>query len=207
MSLSFLTHKPTKIVLIGLNYKDHAKELSMPLPPEPILFMKPITALIGPEERIIYPSQSTRVDYEAELAIIIKDVCKDLEPEGVMEHVEGFTCLNDVTARDLQKRDGQWTRAKSFDTFCPIGPEVAKDVDPNNLKIQSFLNGVLKQDSNTSNFIFTVEELVSFISQVMTLMPGDIIATGTPGGIGAMNKGDTIEIAIENIGTLRNYVK
>jgi len=206
MSLSFLTHKPTKIVLVGLNYKDHAKELGMPLLPEPILFIKPITALIGPEERIIYPSQATRVDYEAELAIVIRDICKDLEPEEVMGHVEGFTCLNDVTARDLQKKDGQWTRAKSFDTFCPIGPEIVKDVDPNNLKIQSFLNGVLKQDSNTSNFIFSVEELVSFISQVMTLMSGDIIATGTPGGIGAMNKGDTIEIAIENIGTLRNYV-
>lgn len=207
MSLSFLTQKPTKIVLVGLNYKDHAKELNMPLPSEPILFIKPVTALIGPEEGIMYPAQATRVDYEAELAIVIKDVCKDIEPEEVMEHVEGFTCLNDVTARDLQKRDGQWTRAKSFDTFCPIGPRIVKDVDQNNLKIQSFLNGVLKQDSNTSNFIFSVEELVSFISQVMTLMPGDIIATGTPGGIGAMNKGDTVEIRIEGIGTLRNYVK
>lgn len=207
MSLSFLTHKPTKIVLVGLNYKDHAKELNMPLPSEPILFMKPVTALIGPEESIVYPVQATRVDYEAELAIIVKDVCKDIEPEEVMEHVEGFACLNDVTARDLQKRDGQWTRAKSFDTFCPIGPEIVKDVDPDNLKIQSFLNGVLKQDSNTSNFIFSVEVLVSFISHVMTLMPGDIIATGTPGGIGAMQRGDTIEVVIEGIGTLRNYVK
>lgn len=207
MSLSFLTQKPTKIVLVGLNYKDHAKELNMPLPSEPILFIKPVTALIGPEEGIMYPAQATRIDYEAELAIIVKDVCKDIEPEEVMGHVEGFTCLNDVTARDLQKKDGQWTRAKSFDTFCPIGPRIVKDVDQNNLKIQSFLNGVLKQDSNTSNFIFSVEELVSFISQVMTLMPGDIIATGTPGGIGAMNKGDTVEIRIEGIGTLRNYVK
>jgi 2-keto-4-pentenoate hydratase/2-oxohepta-3-ene-1,7-dioic acid hydratase in catechol pathway len=206
MSVSFLTHKPTKIVLVGLNYKDHAKELDMPLPLEPILFMKPITALIGHEESIMYPAQATRVDYEAELAIIVKDVCKDIEPEEVMEHVGGFTCLNDVTARDLQKRDGQWTRAKSFDTFCPIGPRIVNGIEPTNLKIQSFLNGVLKQDSNTANFIFTVEELVSFISQVMTLMPGDIIATGTPGGIGAMNKGDTIEIKIEGIGTLRNYV-
>ena len=207
MSLSFLTHKPTKIVLVGLNYKDHAKELEMPLPPEPILFMKPVTTLIGPDEGIIYPSQATQVDYEAELAIIIKDVCKDIEPEGVMEHVEGFTCLNDVTARDIQKRDVQWTRAKSFDTFCPVGPKIVKDVEPNNLKIQSFLNGELRQDSNTANFIFNVEELVSVISEVMTLMPGDIIATGTPCGIGAMNRGDTIEITIESIGTLRNYVE
>ncbi len=206
MALSFLTHRPTKIVLVGLNYRDHAKELEMPLPAEPILFMKPVTALIGPEERIRYPSQATRVDYEAELAVIIKGTCKDLAPEDVMAHVEGFTCLNDVTARDIQKRDGQWTRAKSFDSFCPIGPRIVSDVDPNKLKIQSFLNGERKQDSNTANFIFTVEELVSFISHVMTLMPGDIIATGTPGGIGAIDRGDTIEIRIEGIGTLRNYV-
>lgn len=206
MALSFLTHRPTKIVLVGLNYRDHAKELEMPLPAEPILFMKPVTALIGPEERIRYPSQATRVDYEAELAVIIKGTCKDLAPEDVMAHVEGFTCLNDVTARDIQKRDGQWTRAKSFDSFCPIGPRIVSDVDPNKLKIQSFLNGELRQDSNTANFIFTVEELVSFISHVMTLMPGDIIATGTPGGIGAIDRGDTIEIRIEGIGTLRNYV-
>ena len=206
MALSFLTHRPTKIVLVGLNYRDHAKELEMPLPAEPILFMKPVTALIGPEESICYPSQATRVDYEAELAVIIKGTCKDLAPGDVMAHVEGFTCLNDVTARDMQKRDGQWTRAKSFDSFCPIGPGIVADVDPNKLKIQSFLNGERKQDSNTANFIFTVDELVSFISHVMTLMPGDIIATGTPGGIGAMDRGDTIEIRIEGIGTLRNYV-
>jgi 2-keto-4-pentenoate hydratase/2-oxohepta-3-ene-1,7-dioic acid hydratase in catechol pathway len=206
MSLSFLPHKPTKIVLVGLNYKDHAEELGMPLPSEPILFMKPVTALIGPEEHIIYPSQATRVDYEAELAVIIKDVCKDVEPEGVMEHVEGFTSLNDVTARDLQSKDVQWTRAKSFDTFCPVGPKIVYGIDPNNLVIQSYLNGELRQDSNTSNFIFTVEELVSFISHVMTLMPGDIIATGTPSGIGAMNRGDIIEIVIEGIGTLRNFL-
>jgi len=206
MGLSFLSHRPTKIVLVGLNYKEHAKELNMPLPPEPIIFMKPVTALIGPGECIVYPPQATRVDYEAELAIVIKDACKDIEPEGVMAHIEGFTCLNDVTARDIQKRDVQWTRAKSFDSFCPVGPEIVKDIDPNNLTIRSFLNGELRQDSNTAEFIFTVEELVSFISQVMTLMPGDIIATGTPGGIGAMHRGDTIEVTIEGIGTLRNYV-
>ena len=207
MCLSFLVQKPTKIVLVGLNYKDHAEELGMPLPQEPILFMKPVTALIGPEESIIYPAQAKRVDYEAELAIIIKDVCKEIEPEVVMEHIEGFTCLNDVTARDIQKKDVQRTRAKSFDTFCPVGPEIVTDIDPDNLKIQSYLNGELRQDSNTANFIFTVSELVSFISHVMTLMPGDIIATGTPGGIGAMNKGDTIEIRIAGIGTLQNYVE
>ncbi len=207
MSLSFLKNKPTKIVCVGLNYHCHAKELSMNTPHHPVLFMKPVTSLIGPGDNIIYPSQSKRVDYEAELGIVIKDKVKNIKEKEVMKHVEGFTCLNDVTARDLQKLDKQWTRAKSFDTFCPVGPKIVKDIKPNNVKIQSFLNGELKQDSNTSNFIFKVEELVSFVSQVMTLNPGDIIATGTPSGIGAMHKGDKIEVKIEGIGTLRNYVK
>ena len=169
--------------------------------------MKPPTAVVGPEENIMYPAQATRVDYEAELAVVIKDKCKDLEPDEVMDFVEGFTCLNDVTARDLQRKDVQWTRAKSFDTFCPVGPLIVKDIEPNNVKIQSYLNGELRQDSNTSNFIFNVEELVSFTSKVMTLQKGDIIATGTPSGIGAMKRGDVIEITIEGIGTLRNYVR
>jgi len=207
MSLSFLKHKPTKVVLVGLNYKDHAKELKMRLPEEPILFLKPPTSLIGHDDSIIYPAQSERVDYEAELAVVMKDTCKDLEPDEVMDYVEGFTCLNDVTARDLQRKDVQWTRAKSFDTFCPVGPEIVRDIEPNNVKIQSYLNGELRQDSNTSNFIFSVEELVSFVSKVMTLQKGDIIATGTPSGIGAMQRGDTVEIKIEGIGTLRNYVR
>jgi 2-keto-4-pentenoate hydratase/2-oxohepta-3-ene-1,7-dioic acid hydratase in catechol pathway len=206
MPFSFLPQQPTKIVLVGLNYRDHAKELEMPLPDEPLLFLKPPTALVGPEDCIIYPEQAQRVDYEAELAVVMHDQCKNVEPEEVMEHVAGFTCLNDVTARDLQKKDGQWTRAKSFDTFCPVGPRLVKDIEPNNVKIQSLLNGDLKQDSRTSNFIFSVEELVSFVSHAMTLKPGDIIATGTPSGIGAMQRGDTIEIVIEGIGTLRNYV-
>jgi 2-keto-4-pentenoate hydratase/2-oxohepta-3-ene-1,7-dioic acid hydratase in catechol pathway len=207
MPLSFLPQQPTKIVLVGLNYRDHAEELEMPLPEEPILFLKPPTALLGPEDCIIYPEQAQRVDYEAELAVVMQDQSKNVEPEDVMEHVAGFTCLNDVTARDLQKKDGQWTRAKSFDTFCPVGPRIVKEIEPNNVKIQSLLNGDLKQDSSTSNFIFSVEELVSFVSHVMTLKPGDIIATGTPSGIGAMQRGDTIEIKIEGVGTLRNYVR
>lgn len=207
MSLSFLKHSPTKVVLVGLNYKDHARELKMPLPDEPILFLKPPTALIGPEDYIVYPAHSRRVDYEAELAVVIKDTCKNIEPDGVMDYVEGFTCLNDVTARDLQSKDVQWTRAKSFDTFCPVGPRIVKDIDPNNVKIQSYLNGELRQDSSTSNFIFNVEDLVSFTSQVMTLLPGDVIATGTPSGIGAMQRGDTVEIKIDGIGTLRNYMR
>jgi len=206
-NLSFLKHQPTKIVCVGLNYNDHAKELDMPLPKAPILFIKPITTLIGPKEYIIYPKMSKRVDYEAELAIIIKDKIRNIKENEVTKHIEGFTCLNDVTARDLQKLDKQWTRAKSFDTFCPIGPKIVKDINPNNLKIQSFLNNELKQNSKTSNFIFKVEELVSFISKVMTLNHGDIISTGTPKGIGPMKKGDTIEIKIEGIGTLTNYIR
>jgi len=204
---SFLKQKPTKIICVGLNYHCHAKELGMNTPRHPIIFLKPLTALISPEENIIYPNMSKRVDYEAELAVIIKNKIKDIEEKNVIENIEGFTCLNDVTARDLQKKDGQWTRAKSFDTFCPIGPRIVKDIDPNNLKIQSFLNGELKQDSNTSDLIFKPKELVSFISKIMTLMPGDIISTGTPKGIGPMQKGDKIEIKIEGIGILRNYVK
>jgi len=207
MPLSFLKQQPTKVVLVGLNYKDHARELQMPLPDEPILFLKPPTALIGPEDYIVYPAQTKRVDYEAELAVVMKAECKNVEPGEVMDFIEGYTCLNDVTARDLQRKDVQWTRAKSFDTFCPVGPRIVTDIDPNNVKIQSYLNGELRQDSNTSNFIFNVEELVSFTSKVMTLQPGDIIATGTPSGIGAMQRGDTVEIKIEGIGTLRNYVR
>jgi len=202
-----LQHQPTKVVLVGLNYRDHARELKMELPDEPILFLKPPTTLIGPEEFIVYPAQSTRVDYEAELAVVMKDTCRNVEPDAVMDFVEGFTCLNDVTARDLQRKDVQWTRAKSFDTFCPVGPRIVSNIDPNNVRIQSYLNGELRQDSTTANFIFTTEELVSFVSKVMTLQKGDIIATGTPSGIGALQRGDTIEIVIEGVGTLRNYIR
>lgn len=206
-SLSFLKHKPTKIVCVGLNYHCHAQELGMNTPRHPILFMKPLTTLIGPNDNIIYPKMSKRVDYEGELGIIIKNKCKDISKKEALSHVEGYTCVNDITARDLQKKDGQWTRAKSFDTFCSVGPKIVKDLNPNNLKIQTFLNGEIKQDSSTKNFIFKVEEIIEFISQVMTLNPGDIIATGTPIGIGPMKKGDKVEIKIENIGTLVNYVK
>ena len=206
-NLSFLKQNPTKIVCVGLNYHCHAKELGMNTPHHPILFIKPLTTLIGPKDKIVYPKMSKRVDYEAELAIIIKDKTKNVSKKEAMKHIEGFTCLNDVTARDLQKLDGQWTRAKGFDTFCPIGPKIVKLDNPNNLKIQAILNGKIVQDSNTKNFIFKVEELVSFISKVMTLNPGDIIATGTPKGIGPMKRGDKIEVKIEGIGTLTNYVK
>ncbi|MBW2989322.1 fumarylacetoacetate hydrolase family protein [Candidatus Woesearchaeota archaeon] len=206
MPLSFLTKKPTKIVCVGLNYHCHAKELGMNTPRHPIIFLKPTTSLIGNSQDIIYPSISKRVDYEAELALVIGKKGKNIPVSRAMSYIKGFTCLNDVTARDLQKLDGQWTRAKSFDTFCPVGPKLTKSIDPNNVKIQSFLNGELKQDSCTSEFIFKVEEVVSFISKVMTLYQGDIISTGTPKGIGPMKKGDRIEVRIEGIGSLVNRV-
>ncbi|MFH2027782.1 MAG: fumarylacetoacetate hydrolase family protein [Nanoarchaeota archaeon] len=206
-NLSFLKHKPTKIVCVGLNYHCHAKELDMATPRHPIIFLKPLTALIGPNDNILYPKMSKRVDYEAELAVIIKKKAKNIKESQAKRYIEGYTCLNDITARDLQKLDGQWTRAKSFDTFCAVGPVITKDINPNNVKIQSLLNGKVKQDSNTSEFIFKVEQIVSFISQVMTLNPGDIIATGTPKGIGPMKKGDTIEVKIKGIGTLTNFLR
>jgi 2-keto-4-pentenoate hydratase/2-oxohepta-3-ene-1,7-dioic acid hydratase in catechol pathway len=198
--------KPNKIILVGLNYKDHAEELGMKIPDEPIIFLKPNTSVIGPEEKILYPPFIKRLDYEAELAIVIRRKCKDIKEEEAKNYIFGYTCLNDVTARDLQRKDIQWTRSKSFDTFCPIGPWIETDLDPSNLKIRSYLNGELKQDSSTSNFIFSVPYIVSFVSKVMTLQPGDIISTGTPPGVGEMKPGDVIEIEIEGIGKLRNYV-
>jgi len=198
--------EPTKIVLVGLNYKDHAKELKMRIPKEPVIFLKPPTALIAHREKIVYPSGSRRLDYEAELAVVIKKKAKNISFKKVKNYILGYTCLNDVTARDLQKRDIQWTRAKSFDTFCPCGPYLETDVNPSNLRIKAYLNGKLKQDSSTSNFIFSVEEIVSFISKIMTLNPGDIISTGTPPGVGPMKIGDTIDIVIDGIGCLSNTV-
>ena len=189
--------KPTKIIAVGLNYIDHAKELKMPIPDEPIIFLKPPTAVISHKDKIIYPKVVKQLDYEAELAVVMKD----------KKHILGYTCANDVTARDLQRKDVQWTRSKSFDTFCPLGPRVVKNVDPNNLEIKLYLNGKLKQSSHTSNMIFRVEELVSFISKIMTLCPGDVILTGTPPGVGPMKIGDVVEVEIEGIGKLTNFVK
>lgn len=195
---------PSKIVAVGLNYRDHAEEVGLPIPPEPIIFLKPPTALIGPGEAIVYPPITERVDFEAELAIVIKRRCRRVAVAEALDYVLGYTCLNDVTARDLQRRDGQWTRAKSFDTFSPVGPCIATDIDPDNVEIEAYLNGERKQASNTKHFIFPAAEVVSFVSQVMTLLPGDLISTGTPSGIGPMQVGDEIEVRIEGIGSLRN---
>jgi 2-keto-4-pentenoate hydratase/2-oxohepta-3-ene-1,7-dioic acid hydratase in catechol pathway len=197
---------PSKIVAVGLNYRDHAKELNLPVPDTPIVFLKPPTAVIGPGEMVMYPATSSQVDYEAELGVVIKDRIRNISPASAREHILGYTCANDVTARDLQKNDGQWTRAKSFDTFCPVGPWIETDLDPDDLLIESYLNGERRQSSRTSQFIFTVEYLVSFISGIMTLEPGDLIITGTPAGIGPMKPGDEIEVRIEGIGSLKNTV-
>ena len=191
---------------MGLNYKNHAKELKMPIPEYPILFLKPPSALIYHNASIIYPSQTKELHYEAELAIIIKDRIKNIKKEDALKHILGFACGNDVTARDLQRMDGQWTRAKSFDSFCPVGPNIVKNINPDKLDIKLYLNGEIKQSSNTSNMIFTVDYLVSFVSQIMTLGPEDVILTGTPPGVGPMQVGDVVEVEIEGIGKLTNKV-
>jgi len=198
--------EPTKVICAGLNYKDHAKELNMPIPDEPIIFIKPPTSIIGHNQKIIYPEGVKRLDYEAELAVIIKKQAKNIDKKDAKNYILGYTCLNDVTARDLQTKDVQWARAKSFDTFCPIGPYIVIGINPDNLFIKLYLNGKLKQSSTTANLIFKIDELISFISNVMTLKPGDIIATGTPPGVGPMNTSDKVEVKIEKIGTLANTV-
>jgi len=195
---------PTKIIAVGLNYKDHAEELGMDLPDEPILFLKPPTSVISNGENIILPAMSAQVDYEAELAVVIGKRAKNIGIEQAADYITGYTCANDVTARDLQTKDGQWSRAKSFDTFCPLGPEIIKGIDPTNLNIKLILNGEVKQNSNTAQMVFNVFELVSFISKVMTLLPGDVILTGTPPGVGPMKAGDKVEVQIDKIGTLAN---
>lgn len=199
---------PGKIVAVGLNYRDHAQEMGIEIPKEPILFMKPSTSVIGHLDAIRYPAQASRVDYEAELAVVIGKECRDVKAANAREYILGYTCFNDVTARDLQAKDGQWTRAKSFDTFAPIGPWIVTNLeDPHNLTVRAYLNGELKQSSNTANLIFNVYELIEFISHVMTLNPGDVIATGTPSGIGPMNIGDEVAIEIQGIGILENKVR
>lgn len=197
---------PTKIVALGVNYRSHGEEMAHEPPTEPLIFLKPPTSVIGPEDKIIYPEMSSRVDYEGELGVIIKTVTKNVSEEEAKSCILGYTCLNDVTARDLQSKDKQWTRAKGFDTFCPIGPCIETEVDPRDLSLGTYLNGEMKQYTRTSQMIFGVFETVSFVSHVMTLLPGDVIATGTTSGIGPMKPGDTVEVKIEGIGTLRNYV-
>lgn len=199
--------QPSKIICLGRNYREHAKEMKAEPTTEPLLFMKPSTAVIGPGEEIIWPNDICfRLDYEAELAVVIGKKCKDVIKEEALDYIFGYTCANDVTARDLQPIDRQWTRAKSFDSFCPLGPAIVRGIDCNNCAISSRLNGVIRQCSNTSQLIFDVPYIISFVSRVMTLLPGDVICTGTPSGVGPMQDGDLIEVEIENIGILRNVV-
>jgi len=197
--------KPTKIVCVGLNYVDHAEELNMEIPEEPIIFLKPPSAVIGHEDVIVMPKISRRVDYEGEIAVVIGKKCKNVKREEAMDYVLGYTCFNDVTARDLQSKDGQWTRAKSFDTFAPIGPYIVTEM-PEKLKIKTRLNGRVVQKSDTSNLIFDIPTLIEFISNVMTLEKGDVIATGTPAGVGMLRSGDVVEVEVNGL-TLRNYVR
>jgi len=197
---------PSKIVCLGLNYRSHAEESKFPIPSVPLIFLKPSTAVIGPDDEIILPRFSKRVDYEGELGVVIGKKAKDVPQNLAKDYVLGYTCVNDVSERHIQKEDGQWTRAKGFDTFAPIGPWVETEIDPDDLKLETYLNGEVRQSTRTSDLIFGIAELISFISGVMTLLPGDVIATGTTAGIGRMNPGDVVEVRIEKIGNLRNFV-
>jgi 2-keto-4-pentenoate hydratase/2-oxohepta-3-ene-1,7-dioic acid hydratase in catechol pathway len=199
--------EPTKIVALGLNYQDHAQEMRLELPREPLIFLKPSTCVVGPDAPIIYPPQSRRVDYEAELGVVIGRRAFKVPPAAAWDYILGYTCCNDVTARDLQKQDGQFTRSKSFETFGPLGPWVETALaDPGDVTVEAYVNGQRRQHSHTSNLIFGVATLVSFISHIMTLLPGDVISTGTPAGVGPLQPGDVVEIRLGGIGSLRNPV-
>jgi len=198
--------RPTKIVALGLNYRDHAREVGLKLPEEPLLFMKPSTAVIGPGDPIVIPSISKRVDYEGELGIVIGKQVKHVSEDEAETAIAGFICFNDVTARDLQYKDKQWTRAKSFDTFAPMGPWLVAGLDPSDLALKTELNGKVVQSTTTAQLIFPVKQIIAFISRVMTLLPGDVIATGTTSGIGPMKPGDRVTVTIEGIGSLTNPV-
>ena len=197
---------PSKIICLGLNYRSHIEEMKLPMPSVPLIFLKPSTAVIGPEDKIILPPGWQRIDYEGELGVVIGKKAKDVPEDRAREYVLGYTCVNDVSDRHAQAADGQWTRAKGYDTFAPIGPWIETEAEPDNLKLETFLNGELRQSASTSDLLFGVPKLINFISSVMTLLPGDVIATGTPSGVGPMNPGDVVEIRIEKIGTLKNFV-
>ncbi len=194
----------SKVVAIGKNYADHAAEMNSAVPDEPIIFLKPNTAVIGPEETIQWPRMADRIDFEGELAIVIGRICKDVPVERYNDVIFGYTIANDVTARNLQTKDGQWTRAKGFDTFCPLGPWIETDFVPGSQQITTKVNGEVKQSEPLSSLIFKVPEIIAFVTQVMTLLPGDVILTGTPAGIGPIPEKGEVAITIEGIGTLVN---
>lgn len=197
---------PSKIIGIGKNYADHVAEMNSELPAEPLIFLKPNTSVIGPEETILIPRQSTLVHHEAELAIVIRRFCKDVPLERVPEVILGYTCANDVTARDLQNADGQWTRSKGFDTFCPLGPWIETELNTSDLAVMSYVGSAIRQSGSTKDLIFSVAQIVSFVSSCMTMLPGDVILTGTPSGVGPLVPGDQVDVEIEGIGILVNYV-
>jgi len=198
---------PSKVVAIGRNYADHVREMGNEPPAEPVIFLKPSTAVIGPRDPIAYPVQlSERVDFEGELAVVIGRLCREVPAARVPEVIFGYTCANDVTARDLQARDGQWARAKGFDTFCPLGPWIQTDLDPDDLELTTVVNGEIRQNARTSQLMHDVTALISYVSAVMTLLPGDVLLTGTPAGVGPLKEGDEVSVTIENIGTLTNGV-
>ncbi|MET0838110.1 MAG: fumarylacetoacetate hydrolase family protein [Marmoricola sp.] len=196
----------SKVVGIGRNYAAHAAEMGSDLPEEPLMFLKPNTSVVGPGDPIFYPRQTQDLHYEGELAVVIGRICRDVPKEKYADVVHGYTVGNDVTARDLQRKDGQFTRAKGFDSFCPLGPWVETELDVSDLRVQTFLNGEVKQDGRTSDLIFDVPTLIAHVTSVMTLLPGDVILTGTPEGVGPMNAGDEVEVSIQGIGNLTNKV-
>jgi 2-keto-4-pentenoate hydratase/2-oxohepta-3-ene-1,7-dioic acid hydratase in catechol pathway len=199
---------PSKIVCVGRNYREHAAELGNEVPTEPLIFLKPPSSLLAPGAQVRRPRIAERVDHEGELGVVIAKKCYQLaDDEDVRPYVLGYTCVNDVTARDLQKKDGQWTRAKGFDTFCPVGPLVTNEIDPwAGIAVETRVNGVVRQQGNTRDFIFPLDVIIRYISQVMTLLPGDLIPTGTPQGVGPVLAGETMEVMVEGIGTLSNPV-
>ncbi len=196
----------SKVVGVGKNYAKHAAEMGGEVPTEPLIFLKPNTSVIGPNEPIFYPAQSSNVHFEGELAVVIGRICKDVSVEDAPRVIFGYTIGNDVTARDLQASDGQWARAKGFDTFCPIGPWIETDLDPSNVRITTVLGDETKQDENSSDMIFSVPEIIAYVTSFMTLLPGDVILTGTPSGVGPMEVGDSVSVTIEGLGTLTNQV-
>jgi len=196
----------SKVVCVGRNYAAHAAELGNDVPKEPMIFLKPNTSVIGPRDGIVYPEQTNDLHFEGELAIVIGRICRDLPKERVNEVIFGYTIANDVTARDLQKSDGQWARAKGYDTFCPLGPWISTEFDASDVRVSTELNGEPKQDGRTSQFIFDIPEVLAYITSFTTLLPGDVVLTGTPAGVGPMLPGDEVAISIEGLGTLTNKV-
>jgi len=199
--------EPSKIVCVGRNYRDHAAELGNPIPKEPLIFLKPPSSIIGPDEPIVLPAISERVDHEGELAVVIGRRCSHLgDADDVRPFIFGYTCVNDVTARDLQVKDEQFTRSKGFDTFCPMGPVIETELDLADVSVETFVNGQRRQSGRTSQMIFPVDHLIRWISRMMTLVPGDIISTGSPAGVGPLRPGDVVEVVVGGVGTLRNPV-